>query len=94
MPPDTPAPTVELDSAAHAAYLRFTRKPVARTEPVDTEGCIVTADFDQNGHLVGIELIGVEEFGVSALLKRTGIRRPPARLVNNARYVPADLVPA
>ena len=84
-------PIVELDSEARAAYVRFSRKKVARTQPIMTDGCIVTVDFDARGDVVGIELVGVEEFGIVPLLKKTGLRRRiRKRLMENARYVPAS----
>jgi len=88
-------PIVELDSEARAAYVRFSRKKVARTQPIMTNGCIVTVDFDARGDVVGIELVGVEEFGIASLLKKTGLqRRIPKQLMENARYVPASLIAA
>jgi uncharacterized protein YuzE len=29
-------------------------------------------DFDANGDVVGIELVGVDEFGIKPLLEKTG----------------------
>ena len=54
----THPPIVELDSEAHAAYVRFSHKKVVKTEPIITEGCVVTVDFDVDGEAIGIELIG------------------------------------
>ncbi len=86
---------VELDSEAQAAYVRFSRKKVARTQPITTDGCIVTVDFDAQGAVVGIELVGVAEFGIKPLLKKAGLQRKiPKRLVENVRYVPAKLLAA
>lgn len=88
-------PVVELDSEAHAAYVRFSRKKVTRTKPITTNGCIVTVDFAANGDVVGIELVGVDEFGIKPLLKKTGLQKRIAkRLMDNARYVPANLIAA
>lgn len=92
----TAAPlVVELDSEAHAAYVRFSKKKVARTQPITTDGCIVTVDFDANGEVVGIELVGVDEFGIRSLLEKTGLqKRIPKRLMDSARYLPANLIAA
>ena len=88
-------PIVELDSEAQAAYVRFSRRKVARTQPVTTDRCIVTVDFDMQGAVVGIELVGVKEFGIRPLLSRAGLQnRLPKRLMENARYVPAKLLAA
>jgi uncharacterized protein YuzE len=86
---------VELDSEAHAAYVRFSKKKVVRTLPITTDGCIVTVDFDSADEVVGIELVGVDEFGIKPLLKKTGLeQRIPKHLMENARYIPANLVAA
>jgi len=82
------APVVELDSAAHAAYVRFSRAKVAKTIPVDTEGCTVTIDVDDKGAVIGVELIGVDEFGIKALLKKLGVSAPDETL-RKTQYVPA-----
>ena len=84
-------PVVELDSEAHAAYIRFSKRKVARTEPLHTDGCIVTVDFDSAGHVVGIELVGVNEFGIATLMEKAGIPPLSKRMTEQARYVPANL---
>lgn len=84
-------PVVELDSDANAAYVRFTRNPIARTEPVDTDEAVVTIDFDADGRVVGVELVGVAEFSVTQLLRIAGPKVP--RVAKAARdrvsYIPA-----
>ena len=88
-------PIVELDSEAQAAYVRFSRKKVVRTQPITTDGCIVTCDFDAAGGVVGIELVGVNEFGIKPLLKRAGLQDGLSkRLIENVRYIPAKLLAA
>lgn len=59
-------PIVELDLEAHAAYVRFSHNKIVKTQPVTTTECIVTIDFDANGEVVGIELVGVKEFGINS----------------------------
>lgn len=85
------APTVELDSSAHAAYVRFSNNKVIRTLEVTSYDCIVTVDLDANGKTVGVELVGVTEFGIEPLLKKAGVRDIPASYSQNTRYVPAAL---
>ena len=81
-------PIVELDSEAHAAYVRFSNRKVAQIRPVTTDGCIITIDFDSAGGVIGVELIGVHEFGVDLLLAKAGIPPLPKRLSESFVYIP------
>jgi uncharacterized protein YuzE len=83
---------VEIDSEAHAAYLRFSQNKVARTEPRLTVDCVVTMDFDAAGKVVGVELVGVDNFSVGKLLKKAGISGVAD--TQRVNYVPANLQPA
>ena len=85
------APVVELDSAAMAAYVRFSRRKVARTQVLDSRKSTVTVDFDAGGEVIGIELVGVKEFTLSRLLETSGIELKPHRVntVLGARYIRA-----
>ncbi|MDQ6632255.1 MAG: DUF2283 domain-containing protein, partial [Verrucomicrobiota bacterium] len=69
-------PTVEIDSQAKSAYVRFSRNKVARTKSVDKEGIIIAIDFDGNGEVIGIELVGVSEFSVKSLLNLAPVTAP------------------
>jgi uncharacterized protein YuzE len=82
-------PVVELDSEAHAAYVRFSNEKVERTEVVETEGCIVTMDIDAAGQIIGVELVGVYEFTLSALLEKAKLDVPEP-MKQRVRYVPTD----
>ncbi len=66
-------PVVELDSAAHAAYVRFSRKKVARTEPVESGNVFITIDF---------------AFSIDTLLDKSRVQAPKA-LTRKTRYIPA-----
>lgn len=83
-------PVVELDSAAHAAYIRFTREKVKRTVVVTVDHCLVTMDLTDNGDVIGIEMVGVKEFSIDELIKKAGIRGVSPEMVKNTRYVPAN----
>ena len=78
-------PVVELDSEAHAACIRFSKKKVAKTELLTTEGCIVTVNLDSAGEVIGIELVGVDEFGVEPLLKKAGVAPISKRLAERTK---------
>jgi uncharacterized protein YuzE len=90
----TRPPTVELDSEAHAAYIRFRTSTVANTHLVTDKSCVITIDRDRQGKVVGIELIGVDNFNIRALLAKVPIRLS-RKLQNEAKYVPSsDLLAA
>ncbi len=84
-------PVVELDSAAMAAYIRFSRRKVSRTEVLDSRKSTVTVDYDSAGDLIGIELIGVKEFTLDRLLEASGIvlEHRSLEAVQPARYIRA-----
>ena len=82
-------PVVECDSQACAAYIRFSRNSVDRTEVITTEGAIATMDIDSSGEVVGIELIGVTEFSIEALAKISGIELSKSN-IRQAQYVPTS----
>ena len=84
------APVVELDSEAHAAYIRLSRNRVAHTELIDDRGCIVTIDLDRNGNAVGVELVGVNQFNIGSLLKKANVALAK-KDIQRANYVPAAL---
>lgn len=83
-------PIVELDSSAHAAYVRFSSKRVSQTKVVTEEKCTVTIDVDSDGEVIGVEFVGVQEFQVGCLLKMAGVTIPKPML-DRASYVPAKL---
>lgn len=86
-------PVVELDSASHAAYVRFSNEKVAKTHVVNVDHCLVTMDTDAAGEVIGVELLGVAEFGIDALIKKARIQGLAPDMVRNARYVAANAVP-
>lgn len=86
-------PVVELDSEAHAAYIRFSNRPVVKTRPLMTKDCVVTADYDAADKVVGVELIGVQEFRVDQMLEKAGISPLSQTMLNRASYVPARKEP-
>jgi uncharacterized protein YuzE len=83
------APVVELDSAARAAYIRLSQEKVAKTIPINTDGCIVTMDLDEDGDAVGIELVGVDDFGITALAHKVGLPKVPESLARRTSYISA-----
>jgi hypothetical protein len=86
-------PVVELDSAAHAAYVRFSNDRVKQTHVVEVDHCLVTMDTNEAGDVIGIELLGVAEFGVETLMKKAGVQGISPEMIRNTRYVPANAEP-
>ena len=83
-------PVVEIDTEATAAYVRFGRGKVARTEPFGGLKSLAMVDYDKHGKVLGIELIGPEEFGITHLLRGIPMQIDDA-LLRRTRYVSADL---
>ena len=67
-------PTVEVAVAASALYIRFNRGKVARTVRHESKWPLVTVDLDADGEVLGVEGVGVTEFGLLDLLKRANIQ--------------------
>ncbi|HEY5770279.1 MAG TPA: DUF2283 domain-containing protein [Terrimicrobium sp.] len=82
--PITEPPVVEIDTEATAAYIRV------RTEPFESERGFVILDFDADGNVVGIEVIGLQEFSIRELIKLVPVQTTEA-LLDRTRYVSAKL---
>jgi uncharacterized protein YuzE len=81
---------VEIDTEATAAYIRLRASAVARTEPFGSETGFVMLDFDANENVVGIEVVGQQEFSIRELIKQMPVEATDA-VLNQTRYVAADL---
>ena len=86
----TEPPIVEADTEATAAYIRLSQTPVVRTEPYGSEQSLVMIDYDDADNVVGIEIIGQQEFSIRELIKRVPVEASEA-VLNETRYVAADL---
>jgi uncharacterized protein YuzE len=91
--PITQPPIVEIDTEATAAYIRLRDGKIARTEPYGSEKGLVMLDFDAHDNVVGIEVIGQQEFSIRELIKQVPVETNDA-VLNQTRYVAADLQPA
>ena len=58
---------VEIDPSCHSAYIRFSNLKVKKTVSEKRGQTIIAIDLDGNDHIVGIELVGVKEFSISAM---------------------------
>jgi len=82
-------PTVEVDTEGGAAYIRFGKGKVPRIEVQENEDALITVDLDKNGRVLGIEMVGVEEFTIRALLKKIPAMRELEFPAGEVRYLPA-----
>jgi len=83
-------PTVEIDTAASAACVRFKQAKVARTLRHDVKWPIVTLDLDARGGWVGIEFVGVKKFNLGYLLQRLPLKAS-LRTIARTSYVSAEV---
>jgi uncharacterized protein YuzE len=88
--PITEPPIVEIDTEATAAYIRLREAKVARTEPFASERGLVMLDFDDQGNVVGIEVVGQQEFSIRELIKLVPVEAE-ADVLDRTRYVSAKL---
>jgi len=88
--PITEPPVVEIDTEATAAYVRIREAKVARTEPFASKGGLVMLDFDVAGNVVGIEIVGQQEFSIRELIKLIPVQTTDA-VLDRTRYVSAKL---
>ncbi len=93
MIPITQPPVVEIDTEATAAYIRIRDGKVARTEPFESKKGLVMLDFDADQNVLGIEIVGRQEFSIRELIKQIPVETTDA-ILNETRYVAADLQPA
>ena len=89
------AVTVEIDTEAAAAYVRFKRARIVKTVRHSAKWPIVTIDLDARNEVVGVEFVGVKRFDLRYLLKHVPLKAPP-EVIARASYVSAeaDLVAA
>jgi uncharacterized protein YuzE len=73
--PDKAYPVVEIDTEAGAAYIRFSSRPVTKTQLIRDDEIVATVDVDEIGGVIGIEVVGPAEFTLDKLLEDAGI--PP-----------------
>ena len=88
--PITEPPIVEIDTEATAAYIRLREAKVARTEPFGSESGFVMLDFDAEGNVVGIEVVGQQEFSIRELIKLVPVQTTET-ILDRTRYVTAKL---
>jgi len=88
--PITEPPVVEIDTEATAAYIRIREGKVARTEPFGSATDLVMLDFDAEGNVLGIEVVGQQEFSIRELIKLVPVQTTE-ELLERTRYVSAKL---
>ncbi len=88
--PITEPPVVEIDTEATAAYIRLRNTLVTRTEPYASGHGLVMLDFDGNGEVVGIEIVGQQEFSIRELIKLVPVQTNES-VLDRTRYISANL---
>jgi len=88
--PITEPPIVEIDTEATAAYIRLREAKIARTEPFHSAHGFVMIDFDAQGTVVGVEVVGQQEFSIRELIKLFPVQTTEA-ILDRTRYVSAKL---
>ena len=88
--PITEPPIVEIDTEATAAYIRLREGKVVRTEPFGSDHGIVMLDFDAEGNVLGIEVVGQQEFSIRELIKLVPVQTTET-VLDRTRYVAANL---
>jgi uncharacterized protein YuzE len=63
---------LEFDPTADAAYFEISSAPVERTEEIEPG---MNADYDTQGHLVGIEVLSVSKRDLSGKLEKVAYVR-------------------
>jgi uncharacterized protein YuzE len=82
-------PTVEIDTEASAAYVRFKRTKIVKTVRHRVKWPIVTLDLDSRGEVVGVEFVGVKKFNLDYLLRQVPLKAP-SRAIDRANYISAE----
>ena len=60
---------MELDFESKSAYIRFSKKKIARTVPHHgPDGMFTAVDLDKQGEVVGIEAVGFNVFTIDKLI--------------------------
>jgi uncharacterized protein YuzE len=86
-------PTVEIDSTVPAAYVQFSKEKVASTQPIEADDMIINVDLDESARVVGVELVGVEEFNIVKLAQKAHVIGIPDEFLRRTRYVPMASAP-
>ena len=86
-------PIGEIDIQATAAYIPLREAKVVRTEPLASKKGLVMLDFDATDNVIGIEVIGQQEFSIREFIKQIPVETSDA-VLDQTRYFAADLQPA
>jgi uncharacterized protein YuzE len=86
--PITESPVVEIDTEAMAEYIRLRESAVARTEPFASERALIMLDPDAEDNVIGIEVVGQQEFSIRELIKLIPVQTTES-VLDRTRYVSA-----
>ena len=87
----TKPPKVEWDAEADSVYVRFSKRPVARTLDQNAGKMIVAIDLDSRNQVIGIEAVGLTRFTLSGILEAANVSAPKVNL-SDAEFEPAKSI--
>ena len=87
-------PVVVIDSEAGSAYVRFSEGRISSTVNLREGDITANLDLDAGKRIVGLEVVGVHEFNLGALIKVSGVSGYFSQdLIDRARYVRSETSP-
>ncbi len=81
---------VEIDTESTAAYIRLHHGKAVRTESFASDRGFVMLDFDKDRNVLGIEVIGQQEFGIREWIKLVTMQVTES-ILDRTRYIAANL---
>ncbi len=90
----TEPPVVEVDTEATAAYVRLRPGKVVHTKPFGCSSGFVMLDFDADENVVGIEILGQQEFSIRELIKLVPPVQATESILDRTRYRTASFAEA
>ncbi len=80
---------IEFDQSVRAWYVRFRKGKVVKTVSDEMPGTIYVIDLDERNQVIGIELLGVQEFSINAVRSISRIDTSKVDF-EKARFMPAS----
>jgi uncharacterized protein YuzE len=62
--------TIEIDDSSHSVYIRFKTAKIHKTLSDHRDSRILAIDVDSRGDIIGIELVGIQNFSIPQIRRR------------------------